>query len=240
MAKEALVVFSIPKKHIVILPGHGWRPRDDYAIKIKTDACISFKAQKGGARGIARSSSATFLGAWSKPLYGISDPLIAEALALHESVIFASLRGFQRVVFETDCLEVVDLWKSRHDSRSVVAPILQDIGEFALNFSSFVIQHVSRSATHSAHLCAKLACTMDGTHSWLECISDCLLVSILADRSGAFYSSVKLSVSPQKRRFVRLSLVFLTRIYKSHSNLLHVVARQEILDLKITLMTSPP
>jgi hypothetical protein len=78
----------------VILPGHGWRPPEDDAIKINIDACISFEDRKGGAGGIARSSSATFLGAWSKPLSGISDPLIAGALALREGVIFASLRGF--------------------------------------------------------------------------------------------------------------------------------------------------
>jgi hypothetical protein len=65
-----------------------------------------------------------------------------------------------------------------------VTPIIQDIGESSLKFTSFVTQHVSRSANHSAHLCAKLACTPDGTHSWL--IPDFLVVNVLADRSGAF------------------------------------------------------
>jgi hypothetical protein len=85
------------------------------------------------------------------------------------------------VVLETGCLEGVDLWKTRHDSPSVVTPILQDIGEFALSFTSFVIQHVSRSANHSAQLCAKLACTPDGIHSWLECIPNFLVVNVLVD-----------------------------------------------------------
>jgi hypothetical protein len=48
------------------------------------------KAGKGGAGGVARSKS-TYLGTWSKPLLEITDPLIVEALALREGVLFAHL-----------------------------------------------------------------------------------------------------------------------------------------------------
>jgi hypothetical protein len=106
-------------------------------------------------------------------------------MALREGAIFANLRGFSRVVLETDCKEAVDLWISRHGSRSTVAPILLEIGELALNFSSFRIQHVPRTANHSAHLCAKFACTLTSTSSWLDCIPDFLVVSIQADQSGS-------------------------------------------------------
>ena len=37
----------------------------------------------------------------------VTDPMIAEAMALHHSVIFAKLLGFLKVTMETDCLEVV-------------------------------------------------------------------------------------------------------------------------------------
>jgi hypothetical protein len=87
------------------------------------------------------------------PLPGITDPLIAEAMSLRDGVIFAKLRGFSRVVFEVDCLEVVNLWNSRAASRSVVAPILLDIEGLASNFISFVIQHVKRSANVPALVC---------------------------------------------------------------------------------------
>jgi ribonuclease HI len=184
MAKEALVVLSIPKEQAKILPGHGWRPPDDDIIKINIDGGLSLEARQGGAGGIARSHSA-YLGAWSKPLLGISDPFIAEAMALREGVVFAQLRGFQKVVMETDCLEIVDLWNSRHSSRAAVTPILQDIGELESNFILFSIQHVSRSSNQPAHLCAKRACTLIRTDSWVDHIPDFLVVSIQADRSGA-------------------------------------------------------
>jgi hypothetical protein len=93
MAKEALAVLQIPKKIALSLPGHGWRPPDGNAIKINTDGGLSCETRRGGVGGVARSSS-SYLGAWSKPYQGISDPLIVEALALRDGVIFANLRGF--------------------------------------------------------------------------------------------------------------------------------------------------
>jgi hypothetical protein len=57
---------------------------------------------------VARSHS-SYLGAWSKPYEGITDPLVAEALALRDGVIFARLRGYPKMVIETDCLEIVNL-----------------------------------------------------------------------------------------------------------------------------------
>jgi hypothetical protein len=60
------------------------------------------------------------------------------------------------VVMEIDCLEVVDLCNSRHGSLSSVTPILQDIGELALNFTLFVIQHVSRVTNLLGHFLASI------------------------------------------------------------------------------------
>jgi hypothetical protein len=124
MAKEALAVIAVPGKLTKIFPGHGWRPPEDDVIKINIDGGLSMEARKGDAGGVARSRSA-YLGAWSKPLLGIYDPLIAETLALREGVIVAKLRGFQLVVMETDCiygvsrsLELSSRFTFSHDTNS--------------------------------------------------------------------------------------------------------------------------
>jgi hypothetical protein len=184
MAKEALAILEVPKKLSAVLPGHGWRPPEEDVVKINTDGGLSLDTRKAGAGGVARSHL-SYLGACSKPYDGISNSLIAETLALRDGVIFAKLRGFPKVVMETDCLEVVNLWNTRHESRSIVAPLLQEIGGLVLSFSSFSVQHVMRSANHSAHLCAKLACTLMVTSSWIDYTPDFLIVSLLVDRSGS-------------------------------------------------------
>jgi hypothetical protein len=97
MSEEALEILEVPKKLAAVLPGHGWRPPEEDVVKINTDRGLSLDTRKDGAGGVARSHSG-FLGAWSKPYDGISDSLIAEALALRDGVIFAKLRGFSKVV----------------------------------------------------------------------------------------------------------------------------------------------
>jgi ribonuclease HI len=184
MAKEALAILEVPKMTANVLPGHGWRPPNEGTVKINTDGGLSLDARRGGAGGVARSHS-SYLGAWSKPYEGITDPLVAEALALRDGVLFAKLRGYPKVVMETDCLEIVNLWNSRHGSRASVAPILLEIGELVTCFTSFIIQHVLRSANISAHLCAKHASTLLVTSSWLDCTPDFLVISLQADWSGS-------------------------------------------------------
>mgnify|MGYP005813528315 CR=1 FL=1 len=77
------------------------------------------------------------LGAWSKPHPGILDPFIGETMAPRDGVIFANLCGFSHVIMEIDCLEIVNLWNTRHNSLSVVAALLLEIGELVVSFSSF-------------------------------------------------------------------------------------------------------
>ena len=89
------------------------------------------------------------------------------------------------MVMEVDCLEVVNLWDSRAASRSVVAPILLEIEGLASSFNLFVIQHVKRASNLPAHLCAKFACTQEGTSCWMDHVPDFLTSSILADGAGA-------------------------------------------------------
>ena len=85
--QEALAILELPQDHARILPGHGWRPPDDGWIKINIDGSIAMESRRGG---VARSPSA-FKAAWCKPYYGITDPLLAEALALRDGIIFAKL-----------------------------------------------------------------------------------------------------------------------------------------------------
>jgi hypothetical protein len=108
---------EFPKKQI-ILPGHGWRPPDEGFVVVNTDGAINSGDGNGGAGGVARSAS-RLIGAWCKPLPGISDPLIAESLSLHEGVLFAKIRGITHVIMETDCLKIVNLKNCRKFCNSI-------------------------------------------------------------------------------------------------------------------------
>ncbi|KAI5021858.1 hypothetical protein ZWY2020_058588 [Hordeum vulgare] len=81
---------------------------------------------------------------------------------------------------ETDCLEIVNLYKIRHYSLSVMAPLLLEMRELVSSFSFFDIQHVNRSSNVSVHLCAKFACTLT-TENWTDSRPSFLLTSLLAN-----------------------------------------------------------
>ena len=65
---------------------------------------------------------------------------------------------------EVDCLDVLNLWSSRHNSRAAVAPILDEVGELAMHFLLLLrIKHIRREANNSADLCAKHAGSLTRT-----------------------------------------------------------------------------
>ena len=100
---------------------------------------------------------------------------------MREGARFATLEGLSHVIIEVGCLELVTLSNIRHNSRSIVAPILEEIGELVFDFSVFEVQHVIRSANLPAHLCAKHACTLNVTESWLDKTPSFLVTNLLAD-----------------------------------------------------------
>lgn len=161
--KRALL--ELPSNQIKIPTCQCWRQPDLGWIMINTE---------GGGGGVGRSHI-------SFPIRGVTDPLITEVLALREGVVFVQLRGFLHVVMEMDCLETVNLWSARRNSRWIVTPILDEIVERSPCFASFSVRHARRDANNSAYLCAKFACTLMVCDCWFSESLDFLVNSILAD-----------------------------------------------------------
>lgn len=136
---------------------------------------------KGGGGGRCTRSHLVFLGAWSKPLRGGSDPFIVELLALWEGVIFVQLRGYSHVILEVDFLELVNQWKSRDIYRLIIVPILRELEEIVLGFVYFWVNHVERNLNVPTHQRAKCACTLNGMESWLDQSPEFLIRCLMAD-----------------------------------------------------------
>ncbi|KAE8800044.1 Casein kinase I-2-like protein [Hordeum vulgare] len=109
LTREALAMLDIPLQLATVLPGRGWRPPEQDQVKINIDATTLQDEGKSKAGGVARAPT-TFLGAWCKLHPGVTDPMIAEALAVRDGVIFVNLKGYSNIVMETDSLDVINLW----------------------------------------------------------------------------------------------------------------------------------
>ena len=57
-----------------------------------------------------------------------------EAYACKEGLEFAGQCGVQRVHLETDCLELVRLWKLEERQRSMIVPVLEEVKELSRFF----------------------------------------------------------------------------------------------------------
>lgn len=73
-----------------------------------------------------------------------SSTVVAEALALRWAVSLAVDLGFQRVCFETDRLQLFQLWKKLPDESNYLSTILNDCFLFSRSFDLFSIIFVRR------------------------------------------------------------------------------------------------
>jgi hypothetical protein len=185
---DTLMELELPPKAVVdngerpLCTWHG--PTGD-SIKINIDGAINGQDIVAGSGGVARDSSRRFRGAWCKAYPGIVDPLISEALALRDAVLFARARSFSHISVETDCSELVRLWENKRTDRSVIAPILEEVSILSLDLQVFSISFAGRSANKSAHECARYACLHNMSEEWSGASPVFLQNSLQADCNGA-------------------------------------------------------
>jgi hypothetical protein len=63
--------------------------------------------------------------------------------------------GLRRVQLESDCLQVVQLWKRKDMHRSILDPILKEMEEISLAFHDFSFPHNSRNYNMAVHCLAR-------------------------------------------------------------------------------------
>lgn len=96
------------------------------------------------------------------------DVLTVEAMACRDGLILAERLGATRLCLETDCQELVNLWKNREGNRSVIAPILLEIHEKSVDFQDLSFLHASRLCNRVAHELAKQSSGELQTVVWHE------------------------------------------------------------------------
>jgi hypothetical protein len=168
------------KKSATTRPHFTWHGPPPGVIKVNSDGAIRSDAGIASTGGVARDTDG-FKSAWCRLYQGITDPLIIEALALRDAVVAARSQGFDKIIAETDSAELVRLWMERGNHRAVIAPIISEISDISLEFSSFEILFARRSANVVAHECARYACAHGASAVWLNDSPEFLSTSLMAD-----------------------------------------------------------
>jgi hypothetical protein len=115
---------------------------------------------------------------------GLSDPLMIEGYALRDVVMFVEEKRFRRVIFETDCFEIIRIWKLSSSDRSPISPILDDIRELRLNF--FLLVYVLWVVWKMVWLTIVLNLLAQMGHIWPPVCLQFLVHSIVAECNSVF------------------------------------------------------
>lgn len=117
------------------------------------------------------------------PLEGITDPLIAEAIAAREGLIFASFLEVENLLLvEGDSLNLIHMIKREVNVDYSVEVIVEDIRRMACNFVSCAFVFSKRDTNGVAHCLVCKGIGGVGLSIWEVYPSDWLFSSLSNDR----------------------------------------------------------
>ena len=113
-------------------------------MKINSDAAFQAVSDVRAMACIIRDHQGGFMVAQARWYNRALDACMMEALACRDGLRLARQHGEQRVILETDCLELVNLWKRKDVQRSAVDSVLKEIQDLQIAFQDFFFVYVNR------------------------------------------------------------------------------------------------
>jgi hypothetical protein len=115
-----------------------------------------------------RNSVGAMLAASARWKDSMGSALMAEVEAFRDGVRLIPAGTRERIVVESDWLELVMLWKNKGNHRSEIKAILDDVEEMISDFTSFQLLHTRRERNFAAHLSAQHASSTLASFVWFN------------------------------------------------------------------------
>jgi ribonuclease HI len=158
----------------------GWTKPPESKVKLNVDASFDPISGLGGTGAIIRDSHGSFIAGCNRSLPHIADAPTAEAMALRDGLLLAGQIGCNKLIVESDCMEVVQTMQEGGFSRGAAAAIFEECGFLCRSFASVIFCHCAREANEAAHTLAARAEGLDSL-VWHEDPPDFLLSVITMD-----------------------------------------------------------
>uniref|UniRef100_A0ACD5Y4F7 Uncharacterized protein n=1 Tax=Avena sativa TaxID=4498 RepID=A0ACD5Y4F7_AVESA len=104
-----------------------WSPPPPGKVLVNVDPALFADRRCMAMGAVLRDHNGSFILAASEPLVGFSTPELAEALALRRAMLIAREQRVHQVIFESDCLSLINRLKSSNQDRSQVGSVVMDI-----------------------------------------------------------------------------------------------------------------
>ena len=145
----------------------GWiRPPVGF-VKLNVDASFDHDLLKGTAGAVLRNDKGNFIAGGTWKIDHCVDALTAEAWALRFGLSLAQRAGCNRLVINSDNLEVIETMNNGGRSAGAAAAIFDDCYFLACDFPTSRFEHCNREANKVAHELARLA-RFSSTIDWFE------------------------------------------------------------------------
>ena len=132
---------------------HGWNKPQEGFVKLNVDATFDMDTCSGRTGAIIRDCTGSPIAGDSWNIPTIDTPSTAEACALRDGLIIAGNVGCNRILVESDCMEVVEVMQNGGNSLGVAVAIYEEY--FPLSqFTRVIFSHCPREANRAAHLLA--------------------------------------------------------------------------------------
>ncbi|XP_071918891.1 uncharacterized protein [Coffea arabica] len=109
---------------------------------------------------IARDWQGMVLGAWAVPSSSCLNPKQKESMALRMAMRMAKLQGWKKVVFEVDCLQVVEEL-NREGKDRIGSVMIENIRSLRKNFDECCFTFTRRVNNYVSHTLAKMAVSLE-------------------------------------------------------------------------------
>lgn len=149
------------------------RPLEGF-IKINWDAAIDKANHQMGVGVLARDAEGVVVASLCATIPSISDPGVAETMALWRAVALCRELEFPAVHLEGDSLELVQTLLQQGDCWKRHGQLIEDIRQSLSYFSSWHISYVRRVANAGAHTLARAAATKSINLLWRDSYPDFL------------------------------------------------------------------
>ncbi|KAH7850286.1 hypothetical protein Vadar_030442 [Vaccinium darrowii] len=134
-------------------------------VQVSTSSREHFQ-RTGGLGIVIWDFNGRFRAARDVHLGNIMEPMIIEALAARESLLFAQELGLQRMILEGDYQQVAKLIQRKEDWYSNIGVLISDINRLRQSVSELEVSLVTRSDNSVAHCVAKNVVGGSGSRKW--------------------------------------------------------------------------
>jgi hypothetical protein len=145
-----------------------WVPPLEDWVKANVDAAVFADSGKMGVGCVIGDHNGRFLAATSQGNERITEPELAEALAVRCALKFIFDQSWKKVIIALDCLNLVRKLRAKGMDRSHVGAIVQDIKKMADNLEEISFVYDSRCCNQAAHILARSVEQTTSSSVWLD------------------------------------------------------------------------